>query len=132
MRHPPSDGSPAACARYGRRYLKAIRMAPGADLPASAERYAAASGLLVDAYRPGVPGGTGEAFDWARVPRGLSLPVVLAGGLTVANVAAAVRQVRPAAVDVSSGVEVSPGVKDAAAIRNFMREVKRVDEAGRD
>ena len=122
--------SPAACARYGRRYLKAVRMAPDVDLRQSAERYPVAAGLLVDAYRRGVPGGTGEVFDWGRVPTGLPLPVVLAGGLTVGNVATAIRQVRPVAVDVSSGVEVSPGVKDPAAIRDFIQEVRSVDDAG--
>ncbi len=120
--------SAAACARYGRRYLKAVRMAPGVNVRSVAERHTAAAGLLVDAYHPEQPGGTGEVFDWQRIPADLPRPLILAGGLTVANVAEAVRQVRPAAVDVSSGVEASPGVKDHVAIREFIQEARGVDD----
>jgi phosphoribosylanthranilate isomerase len=79
---------------------------------------------LLDTYVPGIPGGTGEAFDWSLVPQGLSKPIILAGGLVAENVAAAIRQVRPYAVDVSGGVEARKGIKDAEKIRAFMRAVK--------
>jgi len=112
---------PDYCARQGRPWIKAIRMKEGVDLEAEAERYSAASALLLDAYRPGVPGGTGEAFDWERIPVPLRERIVLAGGLTPENVAEAVRQVRPWAVDVSGGVEAAPGIKDAGKIERFIR-----------
>jgi len=121
------DESPEFCAQFGRPYLKAIRVRPGVDLVECASRYAAAQGLLLDAYVDGVQGGTGESFDWALIPRELSLPVILSGGLHPANVALAVRAVRPYAVDVSSGVEASKGIKDAAKVAAFIKEVKNVD-----
>src|SRR3990167_8084500 len=86
--------------------------------------YGQASGVLLDTYVPGIPGGTGEAFDWSLVPQGLNKPIILAGGLVAENVAAAIRQVRPYAVDVSGGVEAGKGIKDAEKIRAFMRAVK--------
>lgn len=111
------------CLRWGRPYLKALRMRPGMDVRAAAARYPSASGLLLDSYRPGVPGGTGETFDWARIPSDLGRPLVLAGGLDPDNVGAAIRTVRPSAVDVSGGIERARGVKDAEAIRAFVRAV---------
>ena len=121
------DETPEFCAQFARPYLKAIRVRPGVDLVECASRYAAAQGLLLDAYVDGVQGGTGESFDWALIPRELSLPVILSGGLQPANVALAVRAVRPYAVDVSSGVEASKGIKDAAKVAAFIKEVKNVD-----
>ncbi len=121
------DESPEFCAQFGRPYLKAIRVRPGVDLVECAARYADAQALLLDAYIEGVPGGTGESFDWALIPRELSLPVILSGGLHPGNVAGAVRAVRPYAVDVSSGVEASKGIKDAAKVAAFIKEVKNVD-----
>jgi phosphoribosylanthranilate isomerase len=123
------EEAPELCAAFGRPYLKAVRMREGVDLARAARRYAGACGLLLDAYRPGVPGGTGTAFDWSRVPGGLALPVVLAGGLDPGNVAEAVRRVRPYGVDVSGGVEVDRGVKDPARIEAFIREVNRVADS---
>lgn len=114
---------PDYCAEHGRPYIKAIRMRPDVDLLAEEARYAGANGLLLDAYRPGVPGGTGEAFDWSRIPPGLAGRVILAGGLTPDNVADAVRQVRPYAVDVSGGVEREKGGKDPDKIARFMQGV---------
>lgn len=119
--------SPEFCASYWRPYMKALRMQPGADLPGLAGGFAGASALLLDSYKPGVPGGTGETFDWARIPASLPRPLVLAGGLNPENVAAAVRQVRPYAVDVSGGVELAPGLKDAARMRAFIAAVQSVD-----
>jgi len=120
---------PAFCRAFGRPYLKALRAGPGTDLAAEARRYADAAAILVDTHRPGLPGGTGEAFDWSLLPPGLGRPpegrpLVLAGGLRPGNVAEAIRRVRPWAVDVSSGVETTPGIKDAAAMAAFMREVR--------
>jgi phosphoribosylanthranilate isomerase len=86
-----------------------------------------AKGLLLDAYVTDAHGGTGRSFDWSMIPRDLPLPVVLAGGLTSSNVGEAIRVVRPWAVDVSSGVEREPGVKDAAKIAAFMRGVRDAD-----
>jgi phosphoribosylanthranilate isomerase len=114
---------PDYCAGHGRPYLKAVRMREGVDLTAERARYATASALLLDTYQPGVPGGTGAAFDWARVPAALAGEVILAGGLTPDNVAAAVRQVRPYAVDVSGGVERAKGRKDRDKMAAFMRGV---------
>jgi phosphoribosylanthranilate isomerase len=114
---------PDYCAGHGRPYLKAVRMREGVDLAAERARYATASALLLDTYQPGVPGGTGAAFDWARVPAALAGEVILAGGLTPDNVAAAVRQVRPYAVDVSGGVERAKGRKDRDKMAAFMRGV---------
>jgi phosphoribosylanthranilate isomerase len=118
------DESPAFCEALQRPYIKALRVKPGDDLVARVAAYGQASGVLLDTYVPGIPGGTGEAFDWSLVPQGLSKPIILAGGLVAENVAAAIRQVRPYAVDVSGGVEARKGIKDAEKIRAFMRVVK--------
>ena len=112
------------CAGFGRPYIKAVRVRPGLDLVQYATEYASARGLLLDAYVEGVPGGTGQSFDWSLIPLDLSLPVVLSGGLELGNVAAAITAVRPWAVDVSSGVEVAKGIKDAARMAAFIREVQ--------
>lgn len=121
------DETPECCAQFGKPYLKAIRVKTGVDLLQCASRFHAARGLLLDAHVDGVPGGTGTSFDWALIPRQLPLPVILSGGLAAENVAAAIKQVRPYAVDVSSGVEAAKGIKDAAKIARFMQEVKRTD-----
>ncbi|MDO0944737.1 phosphoribosylanthranilate isomerase [Chromohalobacter israelensis] len=115
--------SPDDCARLDIPWIKALRMRDGIDLHAEATRYDAARGLLLDAYRPGVPGGTGETFDWSRIPANLAKPVILAGGLTADNVAEAIHRVRPYAVDVSGGVEAEKGLKDPARIRAFLSQV---------
>ena len=120
------DESPAECESYQRPYIKALRVKPGDDIAQLAAPYAKARGILLDTYVPGVPGGTGAAFDWSLVPSGLLQPVILAGGLSAANVRAAIEQVRPYAVDVSGGVEAGKGIKDAAKIRAFMQAVGRV------
>lgn len=119
--------APEFCARFARPYLKALRMREGIDLAAEAKRYASAQGLLLDTYKEGVAGGTGESFDWGRVPRDLTLPIILAGGLTPMNVAAAIQQARPYAIDVSGGVEAAKGIKDAAKMAALMGEVKHVE-----
>jgi phosphoribosylanthranilate isomerase len=111
----------------GRPYLKAIRMRDEVDLQVEAERYAGARGLLLDAYHPALPGGTGDTFDWARVPAELALPIVLAGGLTADNVGQAIATVRPYAVDVSGGVEAEKGIKDWGKMADFVAAVRAAD-----
>lgn len=118
------DETPADCARFGRPYIKAVRVNRDTDLLKCAADFDTARGLLLDAWVAGVPGGTGERFDWSLIPPDLPKPVILSGGLTPANVAEAVRRVRPWAVDVSSGVEVSKGVKDAHLIAQFIAKAK--------
>jgi phosphoribosylanthranilate isomerase len=92
------------------------------DLAAVAEKYASASALLLDSYKLGVPGGTGVTFDWSMITK-INKPIVLAGGLTIDNVATAIKQVNPYAIDVSGGVEQAKGIKDKEKIRSFMQEV---------
>ncbi|MDD2686499.1 MAG: phosphoribosylanthranilate isomerase [Gallionella sp.] len=121
------DESPEYCAQFGRPYLKAIRVKAGVDLIQCAARYAGAQALLLDAHVEGIPGGTGATFDWTLIPPKLPLPVILSGGLDSANVAEGIRQIQPYAVDVSSGVESSKGIKDAAKVAAFINEVKRAD-----
>jgi phosphoribosylanthranilate isomerase len=116
--------TPDYCAQFGVPFIKALRMAPGLDPAAAAARYPAAAGLLFDAWDPVVAGGTGAGFDWSRLPVLGQQPLILAGGLTPANVAVAVRQVRPYAVDVSSGVEAAPGIKDPQLLRDFIVAAK--------
>ena len=117
------DESPEQCQQFRRPYFKALRMAPGVDVQAECRRYSNARGILLDAYRKGVPGGTGEAFDWDRIPADLPLPLILAGGLDQENVAQAIARVQPYAVDISGGVEASKGLKDKEKITIFMKEV---------
>jgi phosphoribosylanthranilate isomerase len=114
------DETPEACRIYGKRYIKAIRMQGSIDIPEIAKRYGDADGLLLDAYHPGVKGGTGNRFDWDLIPKRCELPMILAGGLEAANVKRAVEKVRPYAVDVSSGVEAEKGIKDKAKMAAFM------------
>ena len=121
------EESPEFCCQFGKPYLKAIRVKAGVDLVECAARYDGAQGLLLDAYVEGTQGGTGESFDWSLIPHDLPLPIILSGGLHAGNVAEAIRQVRPYAVDVSSGVEAAKGIKDAAKIAAFIKEVKLVD-----
>lgn len=121
------DETPEQCAAAGVPWIKALRVRPGLDLLHCAARFREARGLLLDAFQEGVPGGTGQRFDWSLIPSGLPLPLVLSGGLDAGNVAEAVRSVRPFAVDVSSGVEREKGIKCAERIRAFVREVRNED-----
>ena len=120
------DETPAQCAAAGRPYLRAARMAPGFDLLDFARRFGEAQGLLLDAHVEAF-GGSGKVFDWSLVPRGVPHRLVLSGGLHAGNVGSGIREIRPWAVDVSSGVESSRGVKDAAAIRAFCDAVREAD-----
>ena len=120
--------SAAACSRSPKPHVKAIAMRPGVDLCAEARRFEGARALLLDTHDPSLFGGTGRVFDWERVPMGLSVPLILAGGLDAANVGAAIRQVQPYAVDVSGGVEAAKGIKDHDKIRHFVAAVRSADE----
>ena len=111
------------CRQYGKSYMKAIRVKSDTNLVQYTTEYSDAKALLLDAYAEGVPGGTGQVFDWTVIPKNLSKPIVLAGGLDAGNVEQAIRQVKPYAVDVSGGVEFKKGIKDAAKIAAFMRGV---------
>ena len=121
------DEAPEYCTQFSKPYLKAIRVKAGVDLLQCASDFHSAKGLLLDAHVDGIPGGTGTAFDWNLIPVDLPLPVVLSGGLDAGNVAVAIKQVRPYAVDVSSGVEASKGIKDAAKVAAFIKEVKSIE-----
>ncbi len=119
------DETPADCERYGRPYIKAVRMREDVVLSHWMERFSSAAGLLPDTYRKDVPGGTGQTFDWSRIPLERAMPLVLAGGLNPDNVREAVRIARPFAVDVSGGVESAKGIKDADRMARFMDAVSR-------
>ena len=118
------EETPEFCRQFKRPYAKAVRMKAGVDLLQYAQDYHDAKALLLDNYIEGLHGGSGVAFDWSLIPRGLPLPVILSGGLTPENVADAVRRVRPSAVDVSSGVESAKGIKDAQKIAAFIKGVR--------
>jgi len=115
----------AQCNGFGLPFIKSIAMRAGIDVLSVMESYPDAAGLLLDSWQPGLHGGSGIAFDWDRVPGNPAMPVILAGGLTPDNVSAAIRQVRPYAVDVSSGVERAKGIKSADKIHAFMRGVQQ-------
>ena len=114
------------CQGFNRPYIKAVRVRPGDDLNALAAKWPGACGILLDSYKPGVPGGTGETFDWSMIPSQRSWRLILAGGLQAQNVRQAIDQTAPWAVDVSGGVEANKGIKDIAKINAFIHEVKRV------
>jgi phosphoribosylanthranilate isomerase len=118
------DESPAYCRHFRRKVIKAFRMRGAEDLERL--RNFPEEAWLLDSYVAGKLGGTGELFNWdlARKAVHLSNRVILAGGLTPENVAAAVREVRPFAVDVSSGVESAPGRKDHSKVRAFIEAAK--------
>jgi tryptophan synthase beta chain len=114
---------PEYCTRFERAYIKAIRMRPALELNAEIRRYASAKAILLDSYVQGIKGGTGSTFDWAQVPKHLPKPIIVAGGLTPANVSKAITALRPYAVDVSGGVESTKGIKDAQKMTAFLRGI---------
>lgn len=122
------DESPEFCDQFNRRWLKAVRVQKADDINEAFARFSRASGLLVDAYDPLQYGGTGKCFDWSMIPETRPLPLILAGGLNSDNVARAVEQVRPWAVDVSGGVEARKGIKDQKRMTEFLKEVQRVNK----
>lgn len=123
------DESPEFCSSFGLPYIKAVAMTDGSnDLRRAARQYRSAGALLLDSHAPGTMGGSGKAFDWSRVrPTGRAL--ILAGGLTPQNVGRGIRTLQPYAVDVSSGIESRPGVKDAAKMQAFVDAVRRADRS---
>lgn len=121
------DESPEFCRQFNHPYMKAIRVRSAEDIHSAAQQYPDAKALLLDAYVENLPGGTGQAFDWRLIPQ-LSIPWVLAGGLNANNVADAINQVQPFAVDISGGVEASKGIKDAQKIKDFISEVRNVEQ----
>jgi phosphoribosylanthranilate isomerase len=123
------EESPEFCASFGIPYVRAVGMKQGVDLLEYAGRFSSARALLLDAHVPGIPGGTGQTFDWSAIPRDLPMPIILSGGLSAENVGPAIQAVRPWAVDVSSGVEASRGTKDPRKIVEFIRRVQREDAA---
>jgi phosphoribosylanthranilate isomerase len=121
------EETPEQCRGHGRPYIKAIRMRQGVDVEQQRQLFSDAAGLLLDTYEKGKPGGTGNTFDWSRIPADLAAETVLAGGLDALNVEQAIKQVRPYAVDVSGGVERDKGIKEREKIVAFMRGVERAN-----
>ena len=115
------------CRSFKRPYIKALGMADDHDLEQRIKHYSDARAVLLDSHQTGAAGGTGESFDWASIPQSFAQSMILAGGLNPQNVAEAITRVRPYAVDLSSGVETAPGIKDADLMAQLMNEVKRVD-----
>ncbi|MBK1621233.1 phosphoribosylanthranilate isomerase [Lamprobacter modestohalophilus] len=123
--HEPAD----YCRSFGRPWIKSVAVRAGVDLEAEAQRYAGASSLLLDTYDPALAGGTGRRFDWDLVPAQQAQRMILAGGLSAANIAEAIRQLRPYAVDVSGGIEQAKGVKDPDKMTDFMKGVRDGDQS---
>ena len=119
------DESPSDCQQINLPYYKAIRVKSDTNLLQYEAEFKSAKALLLDTFSEAAVGGTGQVFDWSLIPKNLTKPVILAGGLTAENVAAAIQQVRPYAVDVSGGVEANKGIKDAMKIAAFMQAVAK-------
>lgn len=117
------DECESFCKGFGLPYFKTITMRPGINLTAYAETYPSAQGFLLDTYVPKQAGGTGQAFDWTSIPKDFPYPLILAGGLKPENVQEAILQVKPYAVDVSSGVEAAKGIKDAKKMELFLKNI---------
>jgi len=117
------DENAAECERINLPYLKAIRVKNDTNLLQCQVEFSSAKALLLDTYSETAFGGTGHVFDWKLIPKNLTKPIILAGGLNAENVADAINQVQPYAVDVSGGVEISKGIKDVAKIAAFMQAV---------
>ncbi len=121
--------SPALCESYQLPYIKSVPMGSAVDASAYASQFTGAQGFLLDSNAAGRKGGSGDTFDWSKIPAAFAYPLVLAGGLSVDNVAQAVSSVKPWSVDVSSGVEISPGIKSEQLMQQFFREVAGADKA---
>ena len=122
------DESEDFCQQFGRPWIKALRVRPALDIAGECNRFRSARAVLLDTWQEGEPGGTGKSFDWQLASHDLPLPLVLAGGLHEGNVGDAIGVLHPAAVDVCSGVERSPGIKDASRIRRFIEAVRVADQ----
>jgi len=119
------DETAQFCDQFEMPYIKVLRMRENVNVVAYAQDYPNAAGILLDTYHE-KGGGSGETFDWSLIPDDMPLPLILAGGLNPDNVASAVETVKPYAVDVSSGVESEPAIKDHQKIEQFIKEVQRV------
>ncbi len=119
--------TPGYCEGFQRPWMKALRVAAAMNVADEIDRYSGGSAILLDTYKKGVPGGTGERFDWGQVPSAPRLPLVLAGGLDAGNVQEAIAETGPYAVDVSGGVEAAPGIKSVDRIEAFVSAVRRAD-----
>jgi phosphoribosylanthranilate isomerase len=122
------DEREADCLGFSRPYIKAIRIQTSDDFQLAERDYSSAMAILADAYKPGIPGGTGERFDWSLLPHARKKPLILAGGLNETNIYQAIQSVRPYAVDVSGGVEQSKGKKNHQLVSQFLNEVSRACE----
>jgi phosphoribosylanthranilate isomerase len=120
--------TPQFCEQFNRPYVKALRVTPDLNLATASQGYSSSRGILLDTWKEGVPGGTGLSFDWRLAQKSLPLPMILAGGLKPENVGDAMAMLRPAAVDVSGGVESAPGIKDSGKIRKFIAAVRAADK----
>ena len=123
------DESEAFCQQFGKRYIKALRVGDVVRLQNQLDEHAQASAILLDAYVAGVPGGTGQSFDWRVIPADLKSRLILAGGLEPDNIVDAITSVRPYAVDVSGGIELGKGIKSASKIKAFAERVRKADQA---
>ena len=121
------DESPEFCHQFNYPFIRAVRMRPGLNVDSEVAAYRAQGGFLFDAWSDDLYGGTGHSFDWSRLPTSRDYPLILAGGLTVDNVADAVSLIRPAMVDVSGGVESAPGIKDRSLVEAFVHRAKNID-----
>ena len=121
--------TPEFCRLFRRPWIKAVAVRPETDIDAETRRYGGARALLLDTYDASLAGGTGRRFDWSLVPRSIAPQIVLAGGLRPDNVASAIRQIRPSAVDVSGGIEVGKGLKDRQKMSDFMKGVRDGDQS---
>lgn len=122
------DEEESFCTQFSKPYIKAIRIKPEINLIETINKFKSAAAILIDAWHPDIAGGTGETFDWsllAELPKEHIPAIILAGGLNPGNVNSAVQLLKPYAVDVSSGVEDSPGIKSADKIQSFVYEVNR-------
>lgn len=122
------EETPAFCEAFGPGYWRAVPMAGATDLRAFAKAHPGAAAFLLDAHAAGEAGGQGRTFDWSKWPSDFGVPLILAGGLNAGNVGAAISQVRPYMVDVSSGIESARGVKDQGKMRSFMEAVRAANE----
>jgi phosphoribosylanthranilate isomerase len=120
--------SPTFCQQFGRPWIKALRVKPGLDISEQCRLYSKARAVLLDTWQASAVGGTGKAFDWRLAQISLPSPIVLAGGLNQSNVSDGIKALHPAAVDVSGGVETSPGIKDAEKIKQFVAAVRVADQ----
>ena len=116
------------CLGFSIPYIKAIKIQTDKDLESAEGMYSSAKAILVDTYKHGVPGGTGERFDWTLLPEQRLKPLILAGGLNENNIYQAIQSVRPYAVDVSGGVEQAKGKKNHRTVTQFLNEVSRASE----